>query len=62
VQNLAFAKRIDFSRQIIAMIFSFGFSIQLVLCHLQALVKVLSAMPFPVLPEVVAFLFADYEP
>jgi hypothetical protein len=37
----------------------FSFFICPVFCRHQALIKVLSAMPFPMLLEVVAFLFAD---
>jgi hypothetical protein len=42
--------------------FLFGFFIPPVLCCRQALIKVLSAMPFPMLSEVVAFLFAECKP
>jgi hypothetical protein len=42
--------------------FLFGFCIRPVLCRHQALVMVLSAMQFPMLLEVFAFLFADLKP
>jgi hypothetical protein len=40
----------------------FSFFICPVLCRRQALIEVLFAMPFHMLLEVFAFLFADYKP
>jgi hypothetical protein len=62
VQNLAFAKSNNLIPLYDGQDFPFGFFIRPVLCRRQALVKVLTAMPFPMLPEVVAFLFADFKP